>query len=106
MNIQRLRNLTTGLAHTKSLLHVQEDLETLTGVSFVTHQLVNALPAVKAVLRRRDLPKRFWNEKYDPEHTGGIDIEPFNEAEMKLFRDVYLAGKDPLEGKKVIVIRK
>lgn len=106
MDIQRLRNLTTGRAHTGSILHVQEDLETLTGVSFMTHQLLSALPAAQAVLQQRNLPKRFWDGKYDPEHTGDISVQPFNKQELTFFRDIYLSGKDPLEGKQVVVIRK
>ena len=53
MDIQRLRNLTTGRLHTK-MEHIYADIEHLTGAEGVmTHQLPNACRALEPYLREK-----------------------------------------------------
>ncbi|MGZ8220379.1 MAG: DUF7736 domain-containing protein [Methylobacter sp.] len=75
MDIQRLRNLTTGRLHTK-IEHVYEDIALITGV--MTHQLPNALEAIEAYLREQLTNVRFWDGKYDPTHIGEIEVPPMD----------------------------
>lgn len=74
MDIQRLRNLTTGLLHT-DIGHVYEDIEEITGAyGIMTHQLPAVLRAVKPWLRANVRDERFWNCEYDTNHVGDYDL--------------------------------
>lgn len=76
MKAQRLRNLTTGKLHTK-MAHIYEDLELITGQqsgSFLTHQLPQVLDAVLPWLKEKVTDQRFWDSKYDPDHTGKFKL--------------------------------
>ena len=74
MQIQRLRNLTTGRLHTE-IQHVYEDLETLTGESgLMTHMLPNVMKAVEPWLRQHVTDERFWDGKHDTSHVGTIEL--------------------------------
>jgi len=80
MDIQRLRNLTTGRLHTK-MEDIYTDIEYLTGEKGVmTHQLPNACRALEPYLREKVTDTRFWDGEYDTAHTGEIDVPPMNEA--------------------------
>jgi cytochrome c peroxidase len=83
MDIQRLRNLTTGWIHTR-LEHVYEDIEEITGeCGVMTHQLSNAVRAIHPYLREKITDARFWDGKNDPTHTGDIDVPTMNAVEQE-----------------------
>lgn len=104
MDIQRLRNLTTGFLHTE-IGHVYEDLGEITGAKgLMTHMLPRAMRAVKPWLRDNVTDPRFWDGKYDPTHTGEIDIPVPTKADRDLMFDRYAAQPNPLVGKQVIGI--
>jgi hypothetical protein len=74
MDIQRLRNLTTGRLHTK-MEDIYADIEMLTGKEGVmTHMLPNACRALEPHLRRVAPEARLWNGAYDVSHTGQIAV--------------------------------
>jgi len=108
MDIQRLRNLTTGILHT-DMSHVYLDIEYLVGIKgIMTHMIPNALKALKPYLMKKCTDPRFWDDKYDKDktHIGEFDIEPMNETEQKEFWERYNKLPSPLEGKKVISVMK
>ena len=86
MQIQRLRNLTTGLLHTK-IQHIYEDLETITGKSgLVAYLLPNLIVAVAPWLREHIKDQRVWDRKHDLTHTGEIELpEPTAEDRAAMF---------------------
>jgi bifunctional oligoribonuclease and PAP phosphatase NrnA len=102
IDAQTLRNLTTGIIHTK-LCHVYESLEEITGEpSLVDHVLEGKNPAdidlvleanfdamifaVTAWLRKHVTDERFWDGKNDPHHSGEIDLpEPSAEDRALMF---------------------
>jgi hypothetical protein len=60
VDIQRLRNLTTGRMHTR-LGHIYEDLGTITGEGgLMTHMLPRAMKAVEPWLREQLCPESRW----------------------------------------------
>lgn len=80
MDIQRLRNLTTGRLHTK-MEHIYEDIALITGEDGVmTHQLPNACRAMEPYLREKVTDARIWDGEYDPTHTGEIDVPQMDET--------------------------
>lgn len=88
MDIQRLRNLTTGRLHT-DIGHVYEDIEEITwAYGLMTHQLPAVLRAVNPWLRANVRDKRFWDGEHDTEHVGEYDLpEPTdNDREAMLER--------------------
>lgn len=83
MDIQRLRNLTTGRLHTE-MSHIYEDLALITCEGGVmTHQLPTAFRAMEPYLREKVSDARFWNGEYDPTHIGEIDIPPMDKDAQK-----------------------
>lgn len=83
MNIQRLRNLTTGRIHTK-MEDIYEDIAFISGAGGVmTHQLPNAKKALEPYLREVAPDPRLWNGEYDPMHIGEIDVPPMDESEQE-----------------------
>lgn len=104
MNIQRLRNLTTGRLHTE-MGHIYQDIEHLTGLpGIMTHQIPNAMRALKPWLRERVPDKRFWDGEYDTSHIGEYDIEPMTDDEREECFSRFSGLPSPLEGKDVIVV--
>jgi hypothetical protein len=80
MDIQRLRNLTTGQLHTK-MEHIYEDIALITGEDGVmTHQLPNACRAMEPYLRDKVADARLWDGEYDITHTGETDVPTMDEA--------------------------
>jgi hypothetical protein len=80
MDIQRLRNLTTGRLHTK-MEHIYEDIALITCEGgMMTHQLPNACHAMEPYLREMVTGARFWDGEYDPTHTGEIDVPPMDKG--------------------------
>jgi len=81
MDIQRLRNLTTNLLHTK-VSDIYEDLEWITGhKGLMTHMLPRVVVAVKPWLRKHVTGPRFWDGKFDRSHIGEFDLAEPTEAE-------------------------
>ena len=85
MDIQRLRNLTTGRLHT-SIDDVMLDIEYLVGErDIMTHMLPLALPALLPYLKTVVTDPKFWDDAYDPTHVGEIDVRPMNWTEQAEF---------------------
>ena len=103
MNIQRLRNLTTGLLHTE-IGHIYEDLGEIIGEQvLMTHMLPRAMTAVEPWLREHVKDPRFWDGEYDTTHTGNIEIPVPTEADRAEMFQRYKAQSNPLEGKYVLI---
>lgn len=97
MDIQRLRNLTTGRLHTK-MEHIYEDIEYFTGQEGVmTHMLPNACKALEPYLQSKITEPRFWDGEYDTEHTGHALIPPMGEVDRAKFFAAYCAMPSLLE---------
>ena len=104
MDIQRLRNLTTGKLHTK-IEHIYEDLELIIGEQgLMTHMIPRATKAVRPWLRDNVLEIRFWDEKYDTTHIGEIDLPTFTNEDRKVFFERFAAMPSPLDDKEVILV--
>lgn len=97
MNIQRLRNLTTGKLHTQ-MQDIYEDLEFITrGGGIMTHMIPRVMQAVKPWLQEQITDERFWDDQYDPSHVGDYPLREMsieeNEAAMKRYKTM----PNPLE---------
>lgn len=104
MNIQRLRNLTTGKLHTE-IGSVYEDLGIILGeTGLMTHMLPRALRAVEPWLREYVTDPRFWNGAYEPTHVGEIALPVPSESDRKAMFERYAAMPDPLADKNVVVV--
>jgi hypothetical protein len=104
MDIQRLRNLTTGRLHT-TMGDIYKDIETLVGAEgIMTHMLPRAADAMRPWLELMVTDKRFWDGKYDTTHTGDIDLRPMNASEQEAFWHSYGEMPNPLAGKEVVVV--
>lgn len=104
MDIQRLRNLTTGRLHTE-IGHFYEDLEAITGVEgLMTHMLPRAVRAVEPWLREHVTDPRFWNGEYDAAHAGEHPLPEPTLGDRAAMFERYAAQPNPLEGKDVIAI--
>jgi hypothetical protein len=90
VDIQRIRNLTTGKLHTK-MSDIYEDLEYLIGEKGIyTHQIPAAYIALLPFLKSRlKTTQRLWDDKYDPTHLGTIALEPLNSEEQVEFWKAY-----------------
>ena len=86
MNIQRLRNLTTGRLHTQ-IDHVYEDLGPLIGEKgLMTHMLPRAMDAVEPWLRKHVTDAKFWDNEHDPSHVGDYPLpKPSEEDRVAMF---------------------
>lgn len=101
MDIQRLRNLTTGRLHT-SMGDIYKDIEFLTGEEGVmTHMLPNACQALLPILEERlkalENSERFFEDKYDTTHVGEVDMPALTEEERKIFWENYKSLPSLLE---------
>lgn len=91
MDIQRLRNLTTGRLHTE-ISHVYQDIEAITGAKGIfTHQIPNAFRAMEPYLREVVTDPRFWDGAYDVTHVGEIDAPVMNDEQQSAFWKRYAA---------------
>jgi len=89
MEIQRLRNLTTGRLHT-DMGHIYQDIELLTGMGGgMTHMIPNVMRAMTPWLKDQVTESRLWDGEFDTNHMGEIDIDPMSEAEQKLMLERY-----------------
>lgn len=104
MDIQRLRNLTTGRLHTE-ISHIYQDMELITGEKgLMTHMLPRVAKAIEPWLRKNVMEQRFWEDVYDTTHTGDYSLpEPTQEERAEMFK-LYCAQPNPLEDKKVVAI--
>ena len=94
MNIQRLRNLTTGRLHTV-MGDIYQDIEWLTGSEgIMTHQLPNAVDALRPYLEKY-LDGRFFDDQFDTSHIGEVEIPQMDAAEKKEFWERYGALPSP-----------
>jgi len=102
MDIQRLRNLTTGRLHTE-MGHIYEDLGWLTGESgLMTHMLPRAMDAVRPWLEEKVTDNRFWDGEFDTTHTGEFDLPEPTEEDKKTFFERFKQMPNPLADKEVI----
>jgi|TARA_R110000824_G_scaffold86938_1_gene214667 hypothetical protein len=93
MDIQRLRNLTTGRLHTE-MGHLYEDLRTITGEEgLMTHMLPRAMRAVEPWLREHVTDPRFWDDKHDTTHTGEVELPVLTDEDRAA-----TAGRQDLSG--------
>ena len=96
MDIQRLRNLTTGRLHTE-IDHIYEDLEVITGESgLMTHMLPRAMRAVEPWLREHVKDDRFWDGEFDTLHVGEFNLPDPTERERTEMFDLYKEQPNPL----------
>lgn len=104
INIQRLRNLTTGLLHT-DITFVYEDLEFITGDrGIMTHMIPRAIKAIEPWLRVHATDERLWDGKYDPSHVGEYWLpDPCDEDRESMF-ERFKGMPNPLDGKKVAAV--
>src|SRR5690349_14196794 len=85
INIQRLRNLTTGKLHTE-MMYFYQDIEAFTGEAGVmTHQLGAASRALEPWLREKYPDERLWDGKYDPTHEGEVQLHVMTQEEKRAF---------------------
>lgn len=104
MDIQRLRNLTTGRLHTK-MEHIYQDLEWLTGVSGIfTHMIPNVMRALEPWLKEKATEPRLWDGEFDTTHTGEYAIQPMTVDESQACLQRFGKLPSPLAGKDVIVV--
>ncbi len=95
MEIQRLRNLTTGRLHTK-MEDIYSDVEYLTGEKGVmTHMLPNAHKALLPYLREVATELRLWDGAFDTTHTGAIEVPPMDTTQRAEFWKRYAALPSP-----------
>lgn len=88
IDIQRVRNLTTGRLHT-DMTHIYDDLMFLLSLDDIrTEQLPQANHLVEPSLKRQFPDARFWDGKFDTSHTGMVEIEPLTVPE-------YIAAMTP-----------
>ena len=97
MDIQRLRNLTTGRLHTEiGCFH--EDLELVTGErGLLRHMLPRVLQSIEPWLMAHVPDQRFWDGKLDVSHTGEYGLpEPTAEergAMLERYAELSRAAK-------------
>lgn len=98
MDIQRLRNLTTGRLHTK-MDDIYQDIEFITGSpGIMTHQIPNANRSIEPWLHKKVTDEWFWDDKYDTSHVGDYPIEPMNDQEREEMFKIFSSLPSPLFG--------
>ncbi|MFM7007826.1 MAG: hypothetical protein ACKO0Z_00590 [Betaproteobacteria bacterium] len=105
MDIQRVRNITTGRLHTK-MEHIYQDLGFIVGDDgLMTHMLPRVMRAVEPWLREQVTDPRFWDGEYDTTHTGEHPLRAMTPEENKAALERYAAMPNPLAGKEVIAVQ-
>ena len=105
MDIQRLRNLTTGRLHTE-VGHIYEDLETIIGErGLMTHMLPRVNRAIEPWLREHVTDARFWDGEFDKTHTGEYELPVPSDEDRAAMLGRYGEMPNPLENKNVVVAR-
>lgn len=88
ISVQRLRNLTTGILHTK-MDDIYKDISLITGEPGVmTHMLPAACRALKPFLEKR-LDESFWDNTFNTNNKSSIEILPLSEEEKKEFFNLF-----------------
>ena len=96
MAIQRLRTLTTGRLHTK-MPQLYDDIESITGTpGLMTHQIPNALTALKPWLLANVTDPRFWDDRFDITHVGDIELPEMTDEERDALLERFAALPSPL----------
>ncbi len=91
MDIQRLRNMTTGRLHTK-VEHLYEDLEAITGArGLMIHMLPRVMESVEPWLRKHVTDDRFWDGKYDTTNNGKYTLPEPTESDRAAMFERYMA---------------
>lgn len=104
MEIQRLRNLTTGRLHTE-MGHIYEDLGLIMGdEGLMTHMLPRSMKAVEPWLREQVKDSRMWDGKYDPDHIGSIELPTPTAKDRELMFERFAAQPNSLAGKDVVCV--
>ena len=104
MDIQRLRNLTTGRLHTK-IEHIYEDLGIITGeTGLMTHMLPRAMRAAEPWLREQVTDERFWDGEFDQTHVGEFPLPESTAEDRAAMFERYKSQPNPLAGKEVIAV--
>lgn len=104
IDIQRLRNLTTGRLHT-DIVHVYQDLELITGErGLMTHMLPNLSRAIEPWLRANVPDAKFWQDEYDVTHIGEFELPEPNSEDRKLMVERYFDQPNPLLGIATVVM--
>jgi hypothetical protein len=104
MDIQRLRNLTTHLLHTK-MEHIYQDLEFIIGDDgIMTHMIPRVRQAIEPWLREQITDARFWDGEYDITHTGEYPLRAMTPEESEAALKRYAAMPNPLAGKEIIPV--
>ena len=101
MDIQRLRNITTGRLHTK-MEHIYQDLGFIVGDDgLMTHMLPRVARAIEPWLREQVTDPRFWDGEHDTTHTGEYPLRAMDPEENKAALERYAAMPNPLAGKQL-----
>jgi len=96
MDIQRIRNLTTGKLHTK-MDHIYKDLGVITGEDdLMTHMIPRAMKAVMPWLQEKVTDQRFWDGEYDTTHTGVFDLPTTTDEDQKVIFERFTSMPNPL----------
>lgn len=83
MDVQRVRNLTTGLLHTE-MHHCYGDLSVISGLNTIyTHQIPNLTRAVLPWLREKIKDDKFFDGKHNPSEKGVFWLPKPTEDEQK-----------------------
>ena len=85
---------------------IYEDLETITGEKgLMTHMLPRVMTAVGPWLKKNVTDQRYWDGKYDPNHTGDYDLPtPTDDERKEMFR-LFIEQPNPLADKDVLVVK-
>jgi len=93
ISLSRLRNLTTGILHTK-MSDIYEDIELIIGEKgIMTHMLPTARTALLPFLHKRKLSNTAWVVDLDinqPHNETTIDIQPLTSDEKIVFWKTYM----------------
>jgi len=90
MDIQRIRNLTTGRLHTK-MSDIYEDIEYITGIKgYMTHHLPRAVDCMLPYLKKFAPDVNLWEDEYNPNHQGTIEIPPMDDKSKREFLDAFI----------------
>lgn len=88
MDIQRLRNITTGIIHTSSN-DIRQDVAYIIGEHDIRAYMLLGMCYALTTYLQKFLPEKFWEKTYDPTHTGEVDVPPMNEQEKLQFWESY-----------------